>query len=368
MCSEKKKERVLYIGGYALPDRNAAAQRVVSIAKMLRELDYEVLFINSLKSTTDKNYRRVVYFGFECIEYGREKQFDYLISARTALASVEEISPDVIIAYNYPAIALNRIRKYCRDKGIRCYADVTEWYKAYCGGPIYRVIKNLDSLYRMRYVHKKMDGIISISRYLYEYYKKNVRTEMIPPVIDASDEKWICGGIENRKDDVTRFFFAGTSYPLKERLDKTIRAMESVADTRGVILDIYGIDEQEFRSVFEYKKDIKECIRFWGRVDHQVILSKLKNADWSIVIRDNNRLVRAGFPSKVVESISCGTPVIANSYSNIADYLNKNNSLMVEDFDSIEECIRYACDHRIKADKTLFDYHGFVDKMKDLMM
>ena len=38
-----KKETVLYIGGFQLPEKNAAALRVVANAKILRELGYRVV-------------------------------------------------------------------------------------------------------------------------------------------------------------------------------------------------------------------------------------------------------------------------------------------------------------------------------------
>ena len=40
------KGRFLYIGPFQLPDKNAAAQRVIGIAKALRQLDYDVVFLD----------------------------------------------------------------------------------------------------------------------------------------------------------------------------------------------------------------------------------------------------------------------------------------------------------------------------------
>ena len=40
---------VLYLGGFELPDKNAAAQRVVANAKLLREMGFEVSFIGISK-------------------------------------------------------------------------------------------------------------------------------------------------------------------------------------------------------------------------------------------------------------------------------------------------------------------------------
>ena len=47
-------DTVLYIGGFELPDRNAAAQRVFGIANALRKLGYNVVFLNALKSCENK--------------------------------------------------------------------------------------------------------------------------------------------------------------------------------------------------------------------------------------------------------------------------------------------------------------------------
>ena len=39
------KGKVLYIGGFELPDKNAAAQRVLSVGKALREIGYKVFYL-----------------------------------------------------------------------------------------------------------------------------------------------------------------------------------------------------------------------------------------------------------------------------------------------------------------------------------
>ncbi len=57
------KGTILYVGGFELPDKNAAAHRVLSNGKIFRELGYNVVFIDVDKSlqyesdilTTKKN-------------------------------------------------------------------------------------------------------------------------------------------------------------------------------------------------------------------------------------------------------------------------------------------------------------------------
>lgn len=353
---------ILYIGGFELPDKNAAAQRVIGIAKGLRELEYDVVFLNSIKKLEHSNEEIKTYFGFKCYEYNRESESDYLLSAKTALDHIEKIKPNYVIAYNYPGIALERIRKYCVRNDIKCIADATEWYKVSEGKVLYRVIKSFDSFYRMRIVQKKLDGVIAISRFLYEYYKDSVKTVMIPPTVDVSDDKW---NIEVHKEpDLLSFIYAGSPSIQKERLDLIVEAIENFYSDKIVRFNVLGITKDQFVQIYNWNKPITERIVFWGRVEHSKAIELTKASDWTIILRENNWVVNAGFPTKLVESISCGTPVIANSFSNIEDYLNENNSILISDVFQTERTLDKVIDKHLNVDSDIFDFHRYTDLLK----
>jgi len=44
------KGTILYVGGFELPDKNAAAHRVLSNGKIIRNLDYRLVFLGIDKS------------------------------------------------------------------------------------------------------------------------------------------------------------------------------------------------------------------------------------------------------------------------------------------------------------------------------
>ncbi len=358
------KGTILYIGGFELPDKNAAAHRVIGIAKGLRELGYRVVFLNSIKNLGIDREVNKDYFEFQCLEYNRERKTDYLFSGKTAIRMIQRVNPGIIIAYNYPAFALNKIRHYCRKHDIRCFADATEWYKTTDGPIIYRIIKNIDTAYRMRFVHKKLDGIIAISRYLYDYYK-NVNTVLIPPTVDVTDKKW--ENTTNTNHSITSFVYAGSPSAQKERLDIIINAIEQVKDEYSLCLNILGITEQQYKDIYSVDGSISNSVIFWGRVDHLEALRIISDSCWSIILRDNNRVVKAGFPTKLVESITCGTPVVVNRFSNIEEYLNSSNSIIIYNTDNISEYIKEACKTRKSPDRRIFDYHTFVDELKALL-
>ena len=69
---------------------------------------------------------------------------------------------------------------------------------------------------------------------------------------------------------------------------------------------------------------------FHGKVSNLEARNKISKADFSILFRNVNKMTSAGFPTKVSESISCGTPVITNSTSDLEHYIiNGKNGFLV---------------------------------------
>ena len=63
------KGTILYVGGFELPDKNAAAHRVLSNGKILRDLGYKVVFIDVDKRIQYENdilNTKRILKGFEC--------------------------------------------------------------------------------------------------------------------------------------------------------------------------------------------------------------------------------------------------------------------------------------------------------------
>ena len=60
-------QKVLYMGGFEMPDKNAAAQRVLSVAKVFRLLGYEVVFYGITKGNDFEG--EVEGFKYEAREY-----------------------------------------------------------------------------------------------------------------------------------------------------------------------------------------------------------------------------------------------------------------------------------------------------------
>lgn len=360
-------KKILYIGGFELPDKNAAAQRVVGVAKALRDLGHEVFFLNYSLTEGSTKIAKKKYFGFKCYEVNKSKGFQYRTEIATEKSIINKIHADVVIAYNYPSVALDKLRKFCKNQNIKLIGDVTEWDIAE-GNPIYSLAKNIDTKYRMEVIHPKLDGLICISRYLYDYYVKKTNCVLIPPLVDVIDPKWNVTITQRKEADTTYFVYAGSPSAKKEMLDRAVTAIIEASKKQRIEMHVVGVTKEQFISMYDWSGSLPDNIKFLGRVGHEEAIAEVKFADWSIILRDNNRKVKAGFPTKLVESISCGTPVIANEFSNIMEYLNENNCIKVDNCNMLSQAISKASNQKVDFfDKDTFDYHKFESILKSII-
>ena len=127
------KQSILYVGGFILPDGNAAAQRAVGNARLFSALGHDVAFLTRSEEVF-RGCRRTRHLGFDCYEVSdSSKSFSHavlrLYSIGDVIEAIEAMARvDGIIAYNYPAIALARLNRYCKKRKMKCLGDSTEWY------------------------------------------------------------------------------------------------------------------------------------------------------------------------------------------------------------------------------------------------
>lgn len=371
--------KVFYIGGFDLPDKNAAAQRVIANAKIFVCLDYEVRLCG-LSSDDENAYKEFEYEGLMCINLpypkGNKEWLIQLTSIGGYLPMIENWKPDLIIAYNYPAVALWKLLNYSRRHGIKIIADCTEWYHAR-GTLGFRLIKNADTLLRMRFVQPRMDGMIAISHFLERYYRnRGMKVLYLPPLVDMNNPKWEMALSQKIDEDGISLFYAGTT-SRKDRLDIVIRALMHIVDScdKEIKLDIVGITDSRFHDIYPQFGQLPDFVHFCGRLPHQEVLNMLVNHDYQIFIREETRVNMAGFPTKYVESISSGTLVLTNYTSDLKDYLKEGITGFPLDISS-EQGLEASLLKTLSVSKaeirrirnrlntSQFDYHYFVESAR----
>ena len=354
------KKRILYIGGFELPDKNAAAQRVIANALTLRELGYEVSFIGPTKDRA--NIVRE-FNGFKCeyIDYPQTltQWFDYIITF-VSTDKILEYNPQYVVLYNFPAVASLKILRACHKNGIKVIQDLTEWECSKGWSPR-EIIRKIDINLRMHYCMKKMDGVIAISRYLYDYYSRYTKTILVPPTVDLTNPKFNRSRQYKVNKPIQLVYAGSIGSGNKERLDYII---ETVNKSNSLMLTIVGLTVEQYERVYGCLPKKCDNVIFKGRVPHNEAVRIVCNSDFQMLIRENSLKNKAGFPTKFVESMSCCTPIIATVSSNICDYLvNGKNGFIVTGKNKLQDVLervsRLNNEEIIAMKKECCNFTGF---------
>lgn len=336
-----------------MPDGNAAAQRVLAIAKTVRE-SFDISFLG----VTRNAHMSGSIDGFEYVNLpypSSKKEWLSHLMGIDELRVIKESKPDIVIAYNFPAFGLYRITKYCKKNGIKTIGDITEWYQAR------NLIKWLDTEWRMKSLNKKLDGLIVISRYLNDYYKGN-KTFHMPPTVDINRDKYTDNQLKVKDTDTISLLYAGS--PGKDDKDRLDELMNVLGNYPNLLLDVVGVTAEVFRQKFP-EASTPNNARFWGRQPHEKTLEMLCNCDFSIFFRRPSRVNNAGFPTKFAEAQSVGIPIIANHFSDLDEYvIEGKNGFLAEDITrfGIEKLLDKVAKLSRQEIKAMHDYTASLRK------
>lgn len=338
---------ILYVGNFSFPLGNAAGKRVYANGKILRELGYEVIYIGmsqevnqkiSLKAT-ECNYDGFKYYNFQYPKrnlswLNYKSTFDNLIK----LIKEENMIAclDLVIYYGSPSLSFfnTKLIRFCRKNKIKVITDCVDWLTVKTNNQLFNLIKWCDNTYQKTYANKKVDGVITISQYLERYYNGvGCKTVIIPPL---SPIKYKNAEVTFRKHHRKVITYAGQPFRkgqkindlsiLKDRIDKTIMLLfEAKQKECEFIFNIYGLTKDEFLYAIPSHRKYLDCLGdsvcFHGYTPNEKVIENIMDSDFTILIRDVNRDTMAGFPTKVSESISCGTPVITTKTSDLSNYI-----------------------------------------------
>ena len=381
------KDTIIYIGGFELPDRNAAAHRVIANSKIFKMLGYNVVLSGVSKERNKKKYSEYDRFypnsKYEWIKYlTKNNEIDKIIK------NIGKEKIYAIVAYNFPAIALNKLIKKYKHHNIKIIADATEWYDPSDNKKIFSLIKKLDTKLRMENIHLKCDGIIYISKYLENYYSgKGMKGITLPPLVDLEEQKWKTK--KNNSNKIRTFLYAASKgsfndqkskESLSEIIDVFYRIQKKSEQYKLIIIGAdYEFLEQRYIDKANKLNYIKSNLICLENITHNDVISKIKSSDCFIFIRNNNLVSNAGFPTKLVESISSGVPILTNNIGDVQKYIkNGLNGFLVEDInlDTLEDAIlniinmndtewKVLCNNC--KNQNIFDYRGYVKTMEKFL-
>lgn len=332
---------VIISGAFRFPNGDAAAARVLGLAKALRDGGASVVFCGWEKEPRQQDLTGQGRHEFQGFEYHSQSELrtekvsplarllGYLFAGHRTirwLKAQDHGATRAIIAYHGRTLFLLRLRLFCRRHGIRLLFDCTEWYdgRSMVGGRF--GLASLDDAIRMRFINPLLARGIVISRFLEKYYvESGCEIVRIPPLIDPEEPKWIAAGGRRSIPGQLSLVYAGTPGK-KDLLANILEGLEAVRkEGNNVVLNLIGPSEEDVRGLVRHwasvLEDLGEGLVFHGRVDQSYVPQLVSAADFSVLLRVPERFAQAGFPTKVVESMASGVPVICNVTSDVADYV-----------------------------------------------
>ena len=304
--------KILYVGKF-IPNEGAAGIHVYNIAQCLKGQGVEIVYVayskNSFKGSRIYDIRKPKGF------IGNLKNVYDIITGCYEFDifknAIEKEHPNAVILYNTSNAITKKAINYCRQKNIRIIVENTEWYtitSMTSGLAGHLLTKSVDK--RIRKTDKTADGVIVISKYLENHYiKQNVPTFNLPPLFSLENES-----VERIKFHPIRFIYAGSPGGkdiLKPFVDSIIehnRHNDCKAE-----FHIYGINLEQLSRITGYQINSEDGVFAHGRVSHDEVIKAVSNSHFTVLLRHNMRYAKAGYSTKVAESLALGTPIVCNN-------------------------------------------------------
>ncbi len=348
---QDEKKLVVYVGPYSFPNGGAAARRIYGNCVSLKKAGYDVIVTSgqvSQKKTDEYNGIQVVSLSERLYEKLPTvlKHLMYFNAGKKTIEWLDSLNvkPAAIILYSGYSPYLIKLIPWCKRNKVKIIFDAVEWYDSpsvfhYFISPYYLNIE-----LAMRWLNKKCDSLIVISDYLKDYYDGTVDCLVkIPPTVNCES---IEARLNHERSTVIKLVYAGNPGK-KDSLALIIQAVQKAYKKgRKVQLHVAGVtraDLERYLNKSACTQEILDDFLFChGVLSHDDALELVRTADYSLVIRPLIRSVKAGFPTKFVESLAVGTPVIANITSDLDYYLKDGfNGFVCSDcsLESIENVI-----------------------------
>lgn len=385
---------VAYVGPVSFPWGQAGSRRICGIARALAAGGFKVIVgsgDHSPKTETALNEGEpegmIEYVGLgespthSYSKIGKFYQVFWSFGRRTVeWLDTQKIKPSYVIVYGGGAPYMFRLLPWCRKHNIPLIVDVVEWYdpRQMTGGRFGPF--NISAKIALKWLYPRTSGVIAISRLLADHYaKRGCHVVRVPPTINTAGVEPGKGAVDGAEQRVT-LVYAGTPGK-KDLLGDVIQSVISADKNEGRLrLIVVGPAEEELRKLLN-GKDIPKCIVPLGRLRQEEVLEHVKAADFSVLIREPLRFANAGFPTKVVESMACGTPVITNSTSDLSLYIRDGvEGFIAKDHsvESIAEAFRRTLSlsredlkrmrkaARNQAEKS-FDFNSYSQSLSDFL-
>lgn len=338
---------ILYVGCIG-PQATAMQIHTYNIAKIMKSVGYNVVFLD-YHTNQISLYERIDGFEYYYVD-ANNKRIPGIRSIQQTNETLFGIRlynkfKQLIIKYQASAVILfgfyaeKKIYSYCKRNRIPLFIDRCDWFEK----DHYSDWMSKELFYpRIEKLKAKLDiktdGVIAISPYLTDYYRKSVpNTLFLPPVFEI-DDTFTVG--EATPQGCLKLVYAGSMGKTKDIIWPAVEAVSRInsVETR-IDFDIVGPNEK-FLSEMTKNTGVKlKGIHIHGRQPHDITEKIVQNADFSVLLREAKKYAVAGFSTKFAESMSLGVPVICNAVGGADSVIRHMHDGIIIKNNTVEEII-----------------------------
>lgn len=341
------------------PDGDAGAVRNHYIGKIYKLLGYDVSVIGMGDRTLffPKEYEGIKYYSLRFSAKGRiGKIFDAILFNKRLLKILKKNKYDTLIFYSGFFMTATILKRYAIKNKIRLIYDCVEWYSESefkMGRFSFFYIQN--QLINKKIIDKKYN-VICISGFLQKYFSnKGIHTCVIPAIMEVKPLLFENNLSYEKK---VNFIYAG-QVGKKDLLKEPIIALKNLYKQgyTNFLFSLYGVEKSELFRLFndDEQKIIDSFVLCFGKKSRKDVISSVCKSDFSILFRNPEELfAKAGFPTKLSESMANGTPVICNYFGDIGKYaIDDYNAIVSKSLDAVE--IEKAFRKAINLDRKIIN-------------
>lgn len=259
----------------------------------------------------------------------------------------KEFSEATLIVYNTMTIFAKPVLDIARRKGLKCVAVVADLPIKYRKNFI-RKIEDRRQINAIR----RFDALIPLTEHIAKDFAPNTPYCVVEAGCNPDDYR--NQGKQASIDNVKTIVFSGTLNQLSG-IELLLEAMRLIKK-QDIVLNIYG--DGPLRQYVEEQSKNRRNVNYFGRIPNDQMLKAQSNASLLVCPRKaDDFTTKYTFPSKVLEYICAGVPVLANRLMGIPaeyeDYIFYTNSEMPEDWAQMLEQILSAENYENYKHKAL---------------
>lgn len=353
------KTHIMFMGGFSFPSGFAATRLIKANLAYLKLQNTELSILSLDSPVSGDPGGRFLHDKIDVLHYrgaaedgcvftgGFSRQVKQFIRERH-----NDESLNILIHYGFPSHRNLAYLLLAKRLGYKVVHWVVEDYNAYdlrTERYLKQALRILTVRFFDRLIPSLSDGIVVLSRWLYEKYEgRGVPVTLIPITVDREEVH----SEHISTQDALRIVYAGT-FGDKDGVDDLIEGFrilkKSYPDT---MLQLIG--GGRYAAEYEKKYGSEAGLNFSGYVADAEFESMLNNADILCMTRVNSPYANAGFPYKLGEYLLTGKPVVATDVSDVSEYLKTKEDAMVVPPDNpqaIADALSYLIDHPDQAEK-----------------